>query len=560
VTLGLITHLSGWQIDLTPDVLPDMAPGESRPVTLTVVPPADLPDDGDIVVEVEAYAKNRLIGGFRKLFRPPVPIHRPKDPIYAESEIFVDPYPVLHGVPTKLGVEVFNPTAQDQVVTATFSIANFGIGLPFTTSHIAPNPIRVFVPAHGAARGHVVWTPPSWHGKFCVRVTLQMDGYEPVWSQRNIDVGEPLRPGQPHQLVFPVGAWPHTQPVSITLGLVKHRPGWTMSLSPAVLPDVAPGQPVSVTLTVTPPVDAQLGTGAPIVDVEGFVDGGLIGGFRKLDIPPVPVHKVHEPRYAESEIQVAPYPPTAGQPTQVRAVLQNTSGQTATMDLTFGWADFGVGIPFTTTGMVPPTRTLSIPPHVSRSADVTWTPTVSGHQCIQIIMTDPNGNYEPQRSQRNVDVTDRPPCGTTRVFSFTVYNDSPFTATVDLGLVTFNVPPDWTVTMVPSGTLDIGPFDEATIKVIVQIPCASTLATMLSGDELTALQEASGSVPTIDVEAYVDGELMGGIEIQFASPEEEQVYLPVVLNLGSSQRGYNARYRRTWIGPAGWHGAIQRGP
>jgi hypothetical protein len=332
--------------------------------------------------------------------------------------------------------------------------------------------------------------------------------------------------------------------VTVTLGLVSHRPGWSASVSPTVLPNLASGQPVTATLVVTPLVGAQLGTGAPIVDVEGFVDGKLIGGFRKLDVPPVPVHKIHEPRYAESEIHVSPYPPAAEQPTQVSAVLHNTSEQTATVELTFGWADFGVGIPFTTTGMAPPTRTLSIPPQLSRTAEVTWTPSMSGHQCIQIIMTDPEGHYEPQRSQRNVDVTARPPCGT-KVFSLTLYNDSPYTETVDLGLMTFDVPPSWTVTTVPSSTLAIGPFEMATVKIIVQIPCPNTLAAVSSANRLMALQQASGSVPTIDVEAYVDGELKGGIEIQLTSPEPKNVYLPLVLREVSSRRASYPRYRRT---------------
>jgi hypothetical protein len=43
-----------------------------------------------------------------------------------------------------------------------------------------------------------------------------------------------------------------------------------------------------------------------------------------------------------------------------------------------------------------------------------------------------------------------------------------------------------------------------------------------------ALQTQGGGVPTIDVEGYVDGELIGGIELQFEL-EERFVYLPVVL-------------------------------
>ncbi|HOU11595.1 MAG TPA: NEW3 domain-containing protein [Anaerolineae bacterium] len=532
ITLGMIPHLPDWQLELSQDVLPNVLPGQTRVVTLTVTPPADLPADGDVIVDVEAFVEGELIGGFRKIFRPPVPVHRPKDPVYAESEIGVDPYPAIAGQPTKLSVDVFNPTDQDRFVTVTFSIANFGIGLPFNTANIAPNPIRVFVPKFGAAKGHVIWTPPNFGGHFCVRVTLEMEGHEPIWSQRNIDVGEPLRPGIPHAMTFQVGGWPYTEPVTVSLGLRLHRDGWHVALSQDVAPNVAPGQTVAVTLTVTPPDDAVLGTGDPIVDVEGFVNGELIGGFRKLDRPPVPIHKPHEKGYAESEIMIEPYPPQVGVDSLVSTVVQNTSGTTMTVDLKFGWADFGMGIPFTTTGMVPYTRSLTLSPAMTQTATVTWTPTQAGHQCVQVWLSDPEGVYEPQRSQRNVDVTERPPCNQTRVFTMTIYNDSPLTATVDVGLITFNVPADWQITVTPTPTLELGPWSSGVVTVTVLIPCPLLSAAMFEAQTIYAVQQASGSVPTIDVEGYVDGELVGGLELQFegAAPEEpHMIYLPLVL-------------------------------
>jgi hypothetical protein len=533
ITLGLIPHLPDWKLELSADLLRNMQPDEEREVTLTVTPPADLPDDGQPIVDVEAYVGERLIGGFRKIFRPPVPIHRPRDPVYAESEIFVDPYPIIPGVPTTLGVEVFNPTDHDEIVTATFSIAHFGIGLPFSTAHITPNPIRIFVPAHGAARGHVVWQPPLWRGKFCVRVTLEIEGHEPIWSQRNIDVGEPLEPGQPHSLTFAVGGWPYTEPVTISLGLVPHRERWGLALSQDLLRNVQPGQPVSVTLTVTPPDDARLATGEPIVDVEAFVEGELIGGFRKLDVPPIPIHKPHEPMYAESEILIDPYPPKIGQTTHVSAVLQNNGDAPVTITLEFGWAKFGFGIPFSTSGMTPYTRTVTLDPGTTATSGVEWTPTLSGHQCVQVWLKDPEGNYEPQLSQRNVDVVERPPCGQTVEYTFTVYNDTPFSATVEIGLATFNVPADWEVTTVPSDTLELGPFSEGVVTVRVYIPCPSTMAALLARQELEALQQGAGGVPTVDVEGYISGELKGGIELQFATEESQpMLYLPLILRNG----------------------------
>jgi hypothetical protein len=528
IELGLIPHLDGWGVELDPDVLLEMQPAEVREVILTVTPPDDLPSDGDPIVDVEAYVDSMLIGGFRKIFRPPVPVHRPKDPIYAETEIGVDPYPAVAGQPVKLSVEVFNPTPSNRIVTASFSIAPFGIGLPFTTTHIAPNPIQIFVPAHGAARGHVMWQPPAWAGKFCVRVELRIAGYEAVWSHRNIDVGEPLKAGQPHSLVFPVGTWPHSQPVSITLGLVNHRDGWHVGLSTREMINVQPDTPIDVTLTVTPPLQAVLGTGEPIVDVEAFVEGELIGGFRKLDIPPIPLHKPHEKTYAETELSIEPDPPQLGRAAKVSAVLQNNGPITSEVVAEFGWAKFGMGIPFTTTGMSPYTRTVQAAPGMTVTAWVTWTPAFSGTHCVMVKLIDPGGDYEDLVSQRNVDVVERPPCGATQTFTLTVYNDSPITQTVDVGLITFDVPEDWTVTTVPSTTLEIGPGAEGTIEIHVHIPCPATSQALSEQQAATALQQGAGGVPTINVEGYIEGQLVGGIELQFP-PEVFIFYLPIAL-------------------------------
>ncbi len=129
-------------------------------------------------------------------------------------------------------------------------------------------------------------------------------------------------------------------------------------------------------------------------------------------------------------------------------------------------------------------------------------------------------------------VEERPPCGQERVFTFTLYNDSPFTVTIDLGLITFNVPEDWDVSTDPEGSVEVGPFDELVVEVHVLIPCPGSLQLMYDARRMYDVQEQAGSVPTIDVEGYVDGELIGGIEIQFAGDAPVSlptVYLPVVM-------------------------------
>jgi hypothetical protein len=419
------------------------------------------------------------------------------------------------------------------VVKATFSVADFGIGLPFTTTGIAPNPINIFVPAGGAAKGHVIWVPPH-HGLYCVMVTLEMEGHEPVWSRRNIDVGEPLRRGQPHSQKFLLSSWPHDEPVTITLGLINHLPGWETSLSADSFFDVfyEIDPPIEVTLIVTPPLNGPLGTGRPIVDVEAYVNGELLGGFRKLDRPPIQVHKPHERPYAETELSINPDPPQVGQPAQVCSEILNSNSTPATVTLKFGWAKFGMGIPFTTTNMSPVVQDLWVGANLTNTACVTWTPVYSGPQCVQVMLMHPNGEYEHQISQRNVRVVEDQPCGVTRVFSFTVYNDSPFTVTVDIGIAPFNVPADWVVTTQPSQTLTVGPFSEGVVTIMVYIPCPLASQAMRTQQWIQAIQQKAGSVPTIDVEGYIDGELVGGIELQFPAQEVEghrKIYLPTIM-------------------------------
>ena len=178
-----------------------MAPGVTRTVTLTVTPPSELPQDGQPIVDVEAWADDELIGGFRKIFRPPVVLHPFPDPPYAEREITVHPYPPLAGEPTELCVELRNPTDHPQDVEVQFSWANFGIGLPFTPIN-GRRPVHL--PPHSVVNECIHWIPPV-SGHLCVQVELFIDGYEPQRSQRNLDVAEVLRPHVPDLVNFTGG-------------------------------------------------------------------------------------------------------------------------------------------------------------------------------------------------------------------------------------------------------------------------------------------------------------------------------------------------------------------
>ncbi len=383
ITLGLIPHMPGWGLELSQDVLPNMQPGEVREVTLSVTPPADLPEDGAPVVDVQAWVGGEMIGGFRKIFRPPVILHPFPDPPYAEREITVTPYPPRAGEPTEICVELRNPTSSPQDVTVRFSWAAFGIGLPFTPiDGLRP----VYLPPHSVVRECIHWIPPVG-GHVCLQVELLMDGYLPQRSQRNLDVDEPLRPHVPHALTFPVGN-PFDHPVTITLGLIPHFPDWGLELSQDVLPAMGPGEIREVTLTVTPPADLPA-DGDPIVDVEAYVGGDagsprLIGGFRKIFRPPIPIHRPKDPVYAESEIGVDPYPAIAGQPTVLSVEVYNPTDQDRYVTATFSIADFGIGLPFSTADIAPNPIRIFVPMHGAARGHVIWTPpNWGGKFCVQ---------------------------------------------------------------------------------------------------------------------------------------------------------------------------------
>ncbi len=532
VTLGLVPHVEGWGIELSQDVLPNLQPGQTRVITLTVTPPvgAPMPLDGEPVVDVEGYIGGKLIGGFRKIYRPPVPVHIPRDPIYAESEIFVDPYPVLMNMPTLLGAVVYNPTNLPQTITVTFSVAHFGIGLPFTQTGLLTPTMVVNVPPNGSARVKTLWIA-QFKGLFCVQIQLQSAGHKPIVSRRNIDVGEPLNPLRPHNRVIDVGN-PLTQPVTITLALINHRgPDWQMQITPTVLANVLPGVVRPVTLTVKPPSWADLADGEPVADVEAYVNGELLGGIRKIAKPPIPLHKPQDRPYAETEISVTPYPLVASKPAMITTDIMNTSEETQTVRVLFGVANFGFGIPFTTTGILTTSVVVTLGPGISQTVMTIWNPPASGHWCIQIILQDPNNQYPEQRSQRNVEVVRRNwlPCQPfTR--DFVVHNPLPMVITLTLAASTVNLPAGWTYSTSITETV-LQPNQSITVTLTVTPPCSLELS-LLSPAMMLDTGGASGPIE-INIEGYANDKMLidgAGIQLQLEPPMlDNKIYLPLVL-------------------------------
>ncbi len=196
-------------------------------------------------------------------------------PMYAAEEISVDPEPPIAGLTTELCVDVQNPTASSETVQLEFGVAELGIGVSFTLVGNA----QLVVPAGGKATGCVNWVPSS-SGPWSIQAKLIITGSSDTISQRNLVMEESLASGVSYSRSFKVGN-PTSSTAVVSLGLIPHITGWILGLNPDTLSNMAPGSEQTATLIVTPPANLPA-NGSTIVDVEGYVGGVLIGGFRMV--------------------------------------------------------------------------------------------------------------------------------------------------------------------------------------------------------------------------------------------------------------------------------------
>ncbi|MEZ4617123.1 MAG: hypothetical protein R2867_16670 [Caldilineaceae bacterium] len=331
-------------------------------------------------------------------------------PPYAEDEIQIYPYPLVTGQLTEVSVRIRNLTSTPQTVNVALETSpnNFGIGIPFGALPTTDaNPRVVTLPPFGIVEVKWHWIPTT-SGHYCVRVRIQGGDAEPIYTYRNLDVMENLQPGVEDTLPFAVGN-PTATNANILLVVDNTCPGWEAWVNddqhdqPLVLSNMAPGEVRTATLHVIPPTDRPLGTACHI-DVQGWIGSELIGGIRKLDVPPV--HLPHSnPSWMEKEISVIPDPLVVGQPGQICVQLNNPMPFTRVVSVDFAVADFGAGISFTPVGNL---NNITLPANSLANYCISWTPTASNnlHRCIQVTLR--QEGFMDQRSQRNIDLVRRP--------------------------------------------------------------------------------------------------------------------------------------------------------
>jgi hypothetical protein len=134
--------------------------------------------------------------------------------------------------------------------------------------------------------------------------------------------------------------------------------------------------------------------------VQEWIGTQLVGGVRKLDVPPVHLPGHIDPPWEEPEIVFLPDPPALGVPGRVCVVLNNPTPSAKSVTVTFDEADFGAGIGFTPIG----TQTFTLPPNSVNKYCIPWTPAATGtaHRCLLVHLN--QDNYLEMRSQRNVDL------------------------------------------------------------------------------------------------------------------------------------------------------------
>ena len=414
-----------WGALVTPSEVP-LLPGQTINVQIdfTYTGTGQLPPDGMETFTLRAAVEQEPAGEVEIVFGPPLRLHIGPEPSFAESEISVDPYPTWAGEPTEICAVVRNVTEQPRLGLVHFLVAPFGIGMEY--AEIAP-PLEVFIPELGLQRVCVNWVPPVG-GQFSFQVQVETPGFPiRLSSQRVIDASEVLLPGVVSELIFPVRNF--TQDIAtITLGLIPLFPDLNITLSQDVLPDMQPNEVQYVTLGVTLPLVGDLPPDlAPLVDIEAFINVNPIGGFRKIYRPPVPLHVPSDPIYAEREIQVSPYPPQAGEPTEICVELRNHTSEEQTLAVDFLWAEFGIGLPWHLLNTKDP---VVLPAHSLSKQCVMWVPAHGGRFGFEVALR--LAGHEPIYSQRVIDVGEIILPNQPTQFEFMVANPLRFPITVTL--------------------------------------------------------------------------------------------------------------------------------
>jgi uncharacterized repeat protein (TIGR01451 family) len=443
-------------------------------------------------------------------------------PMFAEDELQVDPYPLVAGHLHHVSVRLHNLTTDERTATVLFQVApettTLGTGLAYMTFATASTSLA----PSGTAVLSAVYIPDH-SGNRCFQVQVSSPGMStPIVTQSCLDLNEDFHAGVSDDRTFTVRN-DTSSSQTYTLVVDNVCPGWTAVVTPFTIDDLAAGGSRTATLTVTPPNPLTLGSGCHI-DVQVWNGTTMVGGFRKLDFPPVHLPPNILPPWEEPEITVNPDPPVAGSPGHVCIQLQNPLAVSKTVTIHFSEADFGAGIPFTPIASL---TDLVLPPHSLDSYCADWTPVESGttHRCIMATL-EQSGALD-QNSQRNIDIIHptSSDLGSLQI-PFFVRNPGGADRELDFDINLVGINPYWT----PFIQTPLGKLPPSFLPADTQVELVLTFQHLVVEISPLAPEYPEfyqyGSYSSVEVTELLDGIPEGGFTVRL---DPLHIYLPLIV-------------------------------
>ncbi len=451
---------------------------------------------------------------------------------YAEDELTISPYPLIAGTPSRVSLRLVNSGSLAESVSIDFQAAPLGIGQVYTTF----NTQTTSIPAGGIILLTSSYLPLQ-SGQASFQALIRSALPPTRFTQSNLDVSENFVPGVEDTLTIPLRndtGSPITPGAPMSLVVDNTCPGWSATVSPTTITDLAVGAVYSasdVLLHVTPPVGPALGSGCHI-DLQAWVGSNLVGGIRKLDVPPVHLPMNVNPPWEEPEISFTPDPPVLGVAGQVCVQLTNPLpvnplvDNSKTVTVSFSEADFGAGIGFTLIG----TQNFVLPPNTTNHYCIPWTPSVSGtlHRCLLVTLH--QDGFMDMHSQRNVDVLRSVPAGLgTFDYQFMVGNPDGVAHALKIVPTAVGIDPYWhpVITLNPAG--DPPPqmlAANATQKLHLRFSNGILIGLSLGANPPPPMF-GFGAASQVNVAVLLDGRQVGGFTVQLDMP---RLFLPVLVH------------------------------
>jgi len=260
--------------------------------------------------------------------------------------------------------------------------------------------------------------------------------------------------------------------------------------------------------------------------VQAWIGSLLIGGIRKLDLPPVHLPVGINPPWEEPEIVFIPDPPLLGVPGQVCIEQGNPLDVAKIVTVNFSEADFGAGIGFTSFGSL---VNITLPAHSYNRYCISWTPTLPGtaHRCILVTLS--QANYQDMHSQRNVDlVRVKLPNGLDGVdVPVTITNPDLFGHLLTFDISIHGLDPYWKPVILdgtggpPPGSLLSG----QTVNLHLRFLPAALVAAAAPAVNSPPANFQFGDVSQVSVGVVLDGQVMSGFSVKLDAP---MAFLPFI--------------------------------